>query len=190
MAYHSRVYLYRTAPRKSKHSTAKTTMKSFHIIIIALLTAVITGCSSIDCNIEGRVQCHYTIQDQDGNGSALNYPISVSLHRTAVGSDTVYINQMSSVSSFDLPMSYGADTDEIALTLHLTDSTSITDVIWVTKTNIPQFESVDCAPRYNHQLQSTRSTHNFIDTVLINNPKVSNDASVSNIHIRLYGSNS
>lgn len=161
-------------------------MKPSHIILLALLTAVTVACSSIDCNIEGRVMCHYNIQDTQGNDIKLNYPMSVSLLRTAVDSDTVYINSMSDVSTFDIPMSYGADKDEIAITLHLTDSTTITDIIWARKTNIPQFESVDCAPRYHHELLEAGSTHNFIDTVIINNPKVSNDASVSNIQIHLH----
>lgn len=161
-------------------------MRPSHIILLTLLTAVIAGCSSIDCNIEGRVLCHYTLHDGDGNDVTLNYPVSVSLLRTAVGSDTVYINSMSNASSFDIPMSYGADKDEIAITLHLTDSTTITDIIWARKTNIPQFESVDCAPRYHHELLEVGSTHNFIDTVIINTPKVSNDASVSNIQIHLH----
>lgn len=161
-------------------------MKPSHIILLALLTAVTVACSSIDCNIEGRVMCHYNIQDTQGNDIKLNYPMSVSLLRTAVGTDTVYINRMSDASTFDIPMSYEADKDEIAITLHLTDSTTITDIIWARKTNIPQFESVDCAPRYHHELLEAGSTHNFIDTVIINNPKVSNDASVSNIQIHLH----
>lgn len=165
-------------------------MKPVHIIFLTTVATILAGCSSIDCNIEGRVQCHYSIHDEDGNKGVLAYPMSISFHRIAADSDTVYINHMANTASFDLPMSYGADTDEIAMTLHLTDSTSVTDIIWITKENIPQFESVDCAPRYNHTLQSVHSTHNFIDTVIINNPKVSNDASVSNIHIHLYGSNS
>ncbi len=163
-------------------------MKPFQTIILTAMVAIIAGCSSIDCNIEGRVLCHYDIQDADGNSGTLNYPVSVSLLRTEADNDTVYINQMANASSFDIPMSYGADKDNIAITLHLDDSTTITDIVWIKKTNIPQFESVDCAPRYHHILQETGSTHNFIDTVIINNSKVSNDASVSNIHIRLRGS--
>lgn len=165
-------------------------MRLLLFIITAAATLSVTGCSSIDCNIEGRVMCHYGIQDAEGNSGTLSYPMSITLLRTAVDSDTVYINQMSNVASFDLPMSYNAETDEIQMTLHIDETTSITDVIRVTKTNKPQFESVDCAPRYHHDIQYTSSTHNFIDTVIINNPKVSNDASVTNIHIRLYGSNS
>ena len=147
-------------------------MKTFHTLLLALATALVTGCSSIDCNIEGRVQCHYAIQDKDGNSGTLNYPMSITFLRTAANSDTVYINRLSNAAAFDLPMSYGEEADVFYMTLHLTDSTSVTDVIRVGKTNIPQFESVDCAPRYNHILQETSSTHNFIDTVIINNPKV------------------
>lgn len=159
------------------------------LLLLAFTIRMVTACSSIDCDIEGRVMCHYKIEDSEGNGGTLNYPLSISFHRKTANGDTVFINRMTNVADFDLPMSYGADTDELSMTLHLTDSTEIYDVIWITKTNVPQFESVDCAPRYKHTIQGVRSTHNFIDTVIINNPKVSNDASASNIHIRLRNSN-
>ncbi len=160
-------------------------MKALRFISTCILSAALAGCSSIDCNIEGRVQCHYKVQDANGQDAELNFPLSITFHRPAVNDDTVFINTMSNVHSFDLPMSYGADVDEMSLTLHLSESAVVTDVVKVTKTNEPTFEAVDCAPRYNHFLQATQSTHNFIDTVIINNPKVSNDASVTNIIIRL-----
>lgn len=160
-----------------------------HIAFLGLFCAMLlTGCSSIDCNINGGVMCHYAIQDKDGNLAQLNYPLTVTFHRIAADSDTVYINRQSNVSSLDLPMSYDASSDEIALTMTIDDNTSITDVMWINKTNTPQFESVDCAPRYNHDITSAGSTHNFIDTLIVNNPKVSNNASVTNIYIRLRSS--
>ncbi len=160
-----------------------------HIIPTVLFAAMLTtGCSSIDCNINGRVMCHYALQDGDGNSVQLQYPLSVTFHREYADSDTIYINQQSNVASLDLPMSYNADTDEIALTLTIDQDTEITDVVRIKKTNIPQFESVDCAPRYHHEIEAISSTHNFIDTVIVNNPKVSNNASVTNIYLRLRGS--
>lgn len=165
-------------------------LKAWRNVVPAILfgTMLTTGCSSIDCNINGRVMCHYALQDGDGNNVQLQYPLSVTFHREHADSDTVYINQQSNVASLDIPMSYNADTDEIALTLTIDQDTEITDVVRITKTNIPQFESVDCAPRYHHEIEAVSSTHNFIDTVIVNNPKVSNNASVTNIYLRLRGS--
>ncbi len=165
-------------------------MRAFSFIAASIIALGVAGCSSIDCNIEGRVMCHYAIQDAEGGQVSLAYPMSITFHRVAMDNDTVYINKMSNVVSFDLPMSYDAETDEIAMTLHLTETDSVTDVLRITKSNTAQFESVDCAPRYHHQIQDVSSTHNFIDTVIINNPKVSNDASVTNLHIRLRNSDS
>lgn len=163
--------------------------KFFHVLLVILLATVLTtACSSIDCNINGRVMCHYTLQDGDGNSVQFQYPLSVTFNREYADSDTVYINQQSNVASLDIPMSYNADTDEIALTLTIDQDTKITDIIRIKKTNIPQFESVDCAPRYHHNIEAVSSTHNFIDTVIVNNPKVSNNASVTNIYLRLRSS--
>ena len=159
------------------------------VTAMLLCSTLMAGCSSIDCNINGGVMCHYIIQDKDGNNAQLNYPLTVTFHRPYADEDTVYINSQSNVSSLDLPMSYNADTDEIALTMTIDSTQSISDVMRISKTNIPQFESVDCAPRYHHEIEGTSSTHNFIDTVIVNNPKVSNNASVTNIFIRLRSSN-
>ena len=141
-------------------------MRAFSFITASIIALSVAGCSSIDCNIEGRVMCHYAFQDVESGQVSLAYPMSVTFHRVAADNDTVYINKMSNVASFDLPMSYDAETDEIAMTLHLTETDSVTDIVRITKSNTPQFESVDCAPRYHHNIKEASSTHNFIDTVI------------------------
>lgn len=151
--------------------------------IVAALLA--TACSSVDCKLESKVMCKIAMQDAEGSEVALNYPLTVTLNRTAVDGDTVYLNHSSSVSSLSLPMSYNGDVDKITLSLMLPDSSYVTDIVTVAKTNEPTFESVDCAPRYWHELTSVSSTHNFIDTLIINNAKVTNDASVTNIYLRV-----
>jgi len=147
------------------------------------------SCSSIDCMLNGTVLCHIAIQDEEGNADTLSYPLSVTLHRVTESGDTVYINQQSSVTTLDIPLSYNAETDVITLTLHTGEETTVSDNISITKTNEPYFESVDCSPRFHHTLQSVSHTSNFIDNILINEPKVNNDASNTNIYIRINSNN-
>lgn len=153
--------------------------------LILSVMALLSACSSIDCKLNGTVLCHYAIQNADGEDVTIECPLSVTLNRKIVSSDTVYINQQTGTSSFDLPMSYSGDVDEITMTLHLDSTLTVSDVIQITKTNEPYFESVDCAARYNHTIESVTHTNNFIKDIIITNPKVNNDATDTNILIRL-----
>lgn len=162
---------------------------------------LITACSSIDCELNGKVMCHYTVQDNAGNDAAFAYPLSVTLLRTASDSDTVIINKVNDADGFDLPMSYDQEEDIVKLTLSIPvtewedDTTEVVttlevnDTIRISKTNTPLFESVDCAPRYGHNITGISFTNNFIDDIVINQSKVSNDASAKNIFIRLKSGN-
>ena len=47
----------------------------------------------------------------------------------------------------------------------------------------PHFESVDCAVRYFHKITDVRSTHEAIDTIIINNSSVTYDSSVKHLYI-------
>ncbi len=164
-------------------------MKALRLTLATTLLTALAACSSIDCDLQGRVLCHYAFIGQSDEESSISAPLSITLNREAVDSDTVYINQQSGLTTFDLPMSYNLDTDRITMTVYVNDSTELSDVITVTKTNEPTFESVDCSPRYHHTITAVSSTHTIIDTVIVNNPKVSNDASVTNIQIRLSDTN-
>ena len=158
-------------------------------ITMFVVIAGLAACSSIDCSLTGKVLCKYCIQTSEGEDSVLEYPLSVTFSRPLADEDTVYINQQENVSSFELPMSHIAESDAFTLTLHINDETTISDKVTITKTNQASFESVECPARYRHTLQDVTYTKNFIDTIIINDTKVSNDASAKNIFIRLNGSN-
>ena len=172
---------------------------TFHFSLISAIVAVITSCSSIDCQLNGSVYCRYQLKDQYLNDVAFTYPLTVTLCDTDSG-DIVIINSESNASTIDIPMSHGNATDVLKFTLAVTDTiteedtvyyvtTPHTDIIRVTKTNEPYFESIDCAARYNHTIEAVQSSHNFIDSLVINKTKVTNDVSTENIHIFLNSGN-
>ena len=156
----------------------------YYIMVMMAVGMSATGCSSIECNLQGRVVCHYEFQDRNGNTMQSQLPVSVTLHRPEAETDSVFINRQANAATLDIPMSYSLTTDTMTLTLHLTESTSVSDMMFVTKENRPVFEEVDCAPRYNHTITAVSSTHNFIDSLIINNKQVNNNAT-KNIIIRL-----
>ena len=169
--------------------------------VVLLSVFLTTACSSIDCQLNGSVYCTYTLKNQYDEDMQFNAPLTVTLCETAKG-DSVFINSESNVNSFDVPMSYNAYTDMIKLTLTLTDTikgtteegkdttyyvtTPYSDVIRVSKTNEPYFESIDCAARYNHTIENVQTTNNFIDSVVVHDVKVTNDASTENIYIYIH----
>jgi hypothetical protein len=55
----------------------------------------------------------------------------------------------------------------------------------VKKENRPHFEGVDCKATYFHTLTSVQSTHDIIDTVIINKSEVTYDASTAHFLLRL-----
>ena len=171
------------------------------IAVMMLAVILMTACSSIDCQLNGSVYCTYQLKNQYGEDMQFTAPLTVTLCETEKG-DSVIIYSENNVSSFDVPMSYDAYTDMIMLTLTLTDTIHSTteegkdttyyetrplnDVIRISKTNEPYFESIDCAARYNHTIENVQSSNNFIDSLVINDVKVTNDASKENIYIYIH----
>ena len=162
-------------------------MRKVALAVVSVLT--LAGCSSIDCAFNSKVISNYAMYDGNDNMVALGYYLTVSTPRVSDGQDTTLINLQGNVSSVSLPMSYAQDVDELHFIL--SDSTYAavaSDVVYVSKTNEPVFESVDCTPRYNHTILGVSSTHAFIDTVIVNNNKVTNDTTQVHFHIRLRSS--
>ena len=46
------------------------------------------------------------------------------------------------------------------------------------------FEGVECNPRYHHKALSATTTHNLIDSIVINNNYIDNDP--NKVHFSLY----
>lgn len=191
-------------------------LHSCFVRFIAVLIAgiAIAGCSSIDCNLENRVQCHMRFVDMDGDSVALNYPLTVVLVREA--GDTIhYYNKKTNVSTIDVPLSYVGEVDLLQMVLDITDTievetyntytdpdtqkevtdtlrndsvvtVSLTDNVRIRKTNEPWFESVDCSPHYNHTIEAVDvDTHNFIDHIIVNDAYVNNDSKKKNLYIQV-----
>ena len=147
---------------------------------IGLLTVILilVGCSTIDCSLNNRVICKYKLA---GEIKTLNskMTITANLHN---GNDSVIINQAEKTDSFELPMSYSMPIDTFYIDINGT-TTNLRDTIAVTKTDIPHFESVDCSPAIFHKITAINYTQHAIDSIVINNPNVTNNVTKSNFFI-------
>jgi hypothetical protein len=85
-------------------------------------------------------------------------------------------------------MSYVGDSDEYTITLENDNENptkTLTDKITISKTNKPYYEDIDCAPRYNHTITNLEYTDNFIESLELKNNYVTNNASITNIILRI-----
>lgn len=149
-------------------------------IALIALTAM-TACTSIDCPVENNVATLYKLQKADGTQDTLHDTLTV-LTRLARGVDTVILNKSVETTSFQLPISYTNAADTFTF-VRKSDTRELTDTVWIEKTNLPQFESVDCKLVYFHDVTSLRHTRNGIDSISVTKGRIDYDSNTENFHI-------
>lgn len=154
-------------------------MRRMTIALIAL--TAMTACTSIDCPVENNVATLYKLQKADGTQDTLHDTLTV-LTRLARGVDTVILNKSVETTSFQLPISYTNAADTFTF-VRKSDTRELTDTVWIEKTNLPQFESVDCKLVYFHDITSLRHTRNGIDSISVKKGRIDYDSNTENFHI-------
>jgi hypothetical protein len=145
---------------------------------------MLVACSSVDCPVNNTVATLYQIRNSDGIAMILTDTLTV-LSTRADGKDTIIFNKGISVSEFSLPISYSHPEDVLVFQFSNNESDlHVNDTIWVKKNDYPHFESVDCNTAYFHTLTEVKFTHNYIDSIVINNPSVTYDSQT--VHFYLY----
>lgn len=154
-------------------------MRRMTIALIAL--TAMTACTSIDCPVENNVATLYKLQKADGTQDTLHDTLTV-LTRLARGVDTVILNKSVETTSFQLPISYTNAADTFTF-VRKSDTRELIDTVWIEKTNLPQFESVDCKLVYFHDVTSLRHTRNGIDSISVKKGRIDYDSNTENFHI-------
>lgn len=146
-------------------------------VVSAVPALMLSACSTIDCPLNNRVYASFRLA---GEVAELSDTLTVSTRRDAANpeEDTVLINRLTETDSLSLPMSYtrAEDTFYFGMAQYGTGKTT-TDTVWIAKDNLPHFESVDCNPAMFHTITGVRYTRHAIDSIKVNNNKVTyNDA--------------
>ena len=145
----------------------------------------LAACSTIDCPVQNKVAVYYAVKTIVG-GVEVNDTLKDTLYVWSTrsdGDDTLIFNSGIDISSFSLPVSYTHPEDKLVFCLVDTNKVAKIDTVWIKKEDIPHIESVDCSAHFFHTLTAVRSTHEAIDTIFINNPKVNYVPSLDHIHI-------
>lgn len=117
-----------------------------------------------------------------GDIKTLNDTMTISTTKQE-GTDSVLINKDVKVDSFILPMSYHQPEDVFYFEVKNQYHQVFNDTIVVKKEDKPHFESVDCSPAFFHTITEVKTTHNLIDSIVINNKEVNYDASKAHFYI-------
>lgn len=164
-------------------------------IIVIMLVAAVAACTTIDCPVQNMVYTVYNVMNADGTAGALDTDTLWVWSQRADGTDTVISTHTEddlelncyfgpSASSFQLPISYTQPEDELYMLVGDTAGARYLDTVRIKKEDLPHFESVDCQASYFHKITAVATTHNIIDSIVINNPNVTYDA--TNAHFNIY----
>lgn len=155
--------------------------------VIAAVAMMVAACSSVDCPVENTVATVVKLQRADGTPDTLRTDTLTITSPKAGGADTTLLNRSINTVAFQLPVSYTQLVDTLYLTLADTSQTNhkvYHDTIYISKTNSPHFESVDCNLSYFHEITAVEHTCHRIDSIVINKSSVNYD--LTKEHLRLY----
>lgn len=152
--------------------------------IIPLAALVLTACTTIDCPLNNTVYAKYDLYKAAGIVDTLHDTLTVTTARKSDGKDTVLLNRAVGVTTFSLPVSYAGEEDVLTFTIKSKDGTQTTEVVKMGKTNQPHFESTDCSPSFFHTVTNISHTGTAIDSIVISDPNVDNDANKT--HFKIY----
>ncbi len=157
--------------------TGRLTLLLGVVCIVFFSTIIFDSCSSIECPVQNTVATVYAC------GDTLKDTLTVKTVKKN-GKDTILLNQKINATGFQLPVSYQHQVDTLLFT---TQKLAVTDTVWVEKSDMPHFESVDCGMSYFHELRSVRCTQHGIDSIVITKSFV--DYDLSNAHFLIYFKN-
>ena len=97
--------------------------------LVAAPILLMAACASIDCAMTTAVGCRYALR-----GDTVHDTLTILAVRPG-SSDSVLVNRLVQPQAFTVPMSYGADRDQLVFQLTDTLGTTRTDTVTVFKTN-------------------------------------------------------
>lgn len=146
---------------------------------LVFMVLAMVGCTSLDCPLNNTTYTKYRLM---GNITTLKDTMTIYTTKTE-GTDSVLINKDVKVDSFILPMSYHQPEDVFYFEIRNQENQVFKDTVTVKKEDFSHFESVDCNPAFFHTITEVKTTHNLIDSIVINNKDVNYDASKPHFYI-------
>ena len=131
------------------------------LLFIVTTVLLLAACESYDCTLYNHVGLYGAF---DINGEAVQ--IKDTLTITSGKNGPTLLNRSVNTASLNLPLSYWQDEDTLVFTVKGEDYT-LQDTVWITKTNQVHYESPDCPTTLFHEIQSVRTTNEFIKSITV-----------------------
>lgn len=133
------------------------------IAVGTLFLSVMSACTGIDCPLDNIVSMTCGLYNaEDETSLRLSDTLTV---RAGGVKDTVLLNRAQGISDFLVPLRHGVTTDTLLFCFSNADRQSATDTVYVTHTNQPHFESIDCPLAVFHTIQSVRWTSHHLSAM-------------------------
>ena len=161
-------------------------MKKLFRLLAVLFMAVqaiglYTSCSDNNCSMMGRsmINCNFYTVNPDTRKVERDTIDWLTI--TALGSDSVIVNQEKKVTMVMLPLRYTSDTT--ALVFHYdAENPKVCDTMVIVQTNTPFFESLECGYTMRQAMNSVTYTKHVMDSVYMRN-KEANTNGTENLKI-------
>lgn len=117
------------------------------LIIIALSTTIgmITSCSDDnDCSLAGRAMMNCALFTIDPESQVTLRDTLDSLTVTAMGTDSIIINNMKKVHKLSLPLRYTSDATVFVFHYDYKRRPTYADTLYISHKNTPYFQSLEC----------------------------------------------
>ena len=158
------------------------------LLVLMAIALLFCACSSVNCPLQNTVRTLYVLKKPNAEEpDTLKDTLFVFTFR-ADGSDTLLLNSAAGLTTLSLPVGYSNPEDTL-LFYFRNNTFQALDTVWLKKDNYPHFESVDCSASFFHNVTAVRTTHNAIDSIVINNPSVTNDPATEHFHLYLKSRN-
>lgn len=137
------------------------------------IAGIVTSCSEEeDCSMNARplMLCHIYTVDRESN-QVLNDTLD-SLTITAIGTDSIILNNEKDVHELSLPLRYTADST--VLVFHYSKDPKIKkDTIIIHQKNTPYFLSMDCGYQMKQSITGKEYSRHVLDSIYIQSQEVS-----------------
>ena len=173
-----------------------TSNKRFAVVSLILSFCLLfSSCESVNCPLNNIVESEWSFyaSERDADGTflgggavAVGDTLTVrALSYNLEAGDTVLLNRAVGKSGMSLPVSFYSDVDTLVFNITDSNGLSAEDTVWVSKHNKVHFDDPSCPVKMFHEVQAVRSTHQFIDTIVVVNAAVNYDG-LENFQIYFY----
>ncbi|MDR0937951.1 MAG: calcium-binding protein P [Mediterranea sp.] len=166
-------------------------LRIFILFVVASVVIGIYGsCSDeSDCSMTGRPMVYCTLKtiNPDEPGRVVNDTLD-SLTVTALGTDSIILNNQKGVHQLVLPLRYTADTTVFLFRYDPVRNPNDVDTVYVTHKNTPYFQSMECGYMMKQSIASTprygnrSGTTERVDSIYLRN-KDANSNEIENLQI-------